>query len=75
VAASLGSTSFFVISGFVIAGLLFREVADSGRVSLVNFYARRARRILPASTVTAAVTVLASIAFFFGSDGVDLGLA
>ena len=40
----VGVDVFFVISGFLISQLLFREVERSGRVSLPGFYARRARR-------------------------------
>ena len=51
---------FFVISGFVITGVLLRERQVKGRNSLLNFYARRARRILPAATLVAVATVSAS---------------
>ena len=47
----VGVDVFFVISGFLISQLLFREVERSGRVSIPSFYARRARRILPAATL------------------------
>ena len=43
----VGVDVFFVISGFLITSLLVREAERSGRVSLLGFYARRARRILP----------------------------
>jgi peptidoglycan/LPS O-acetylase OafA/YrhL len=57
----VGVDVFFVISGYLISGLLFREVLDSGRVSLTAFWARRARRILPAATLVTVVTVVASL--------------
>ena len=41
-------TCFFVLSGFLITWLLLREKRRSGKVSLTNFYARRALRLLPA---------------------------
>src|SRR5215467_14506354 len=47
----IGVDVFFVLSGFLITGLLLREHDRVGRVSLPEFYARRARRILPASTL------------------------
>ncbi len=47
----VGVDVFFVLSGFLITSLLAREVAAHGRVSITGFYARRARRILPAATV------------------------
>ena len=45
----IGVDVFFAISGFLITGHLVREVDSSGRVSLPGFWARRARRILPAA--------------------------
>jgi len=56
----VGVDVFFVISGFLITALLLREYESSGRISLVSFYRRRARRILPAATVCLAVTVAAA---------------
>ena len=56
----VGVDVFFVISGFVITGLLLRERRDTGRTSILNFYARRVRRIFPAATLVIAVTVSAS---------------
>lgn len=54
----MGVDVFFVISGFLITGMLLREVRDTGRLSLGSFYARRARRLLPAAlTVLIAVGV------------------
>nr|WP_087134584.1 acyltransferase family protein [Micrococcus lylae] len=53
----VGVDVFFVISGFLITGNLLRDVSRAGRLDLVRFYAARARRILPAALVTAAVTV------------------
>ena len=57
----VGVDVFFVISGYLISGLLFREVLVTGGVSIGRFWARRARRILPAATVVTVVTVLASV--------------
>ena len=45
----IGVDVFFAISGFLITGHLVREVDRSGHVSLAGFWARRARRILPAA--------------------------
>ncbi|WP_051246902.1 acyltransferase family protein [Nocardioides halotolerans] len=53
----VGVDVFFVISGFLITGLLVSEAERNGRVSLLGFYARRARRILPAATLVIAATV------------------
>jgi peptidoglycan/LPS O-acetylase OafA/YrhL len=56
----VGVDVFFVISGFVITGLLLREREATDRTSLVDFYARRVRRILPMATVVIVVTVVAA---------------
>ena len=54
----VGVDVFFVLSGFLITGLLIREQERTGCVSLPAFYARRARRILPASLVVVVGTLL-----------------
>lgn len=54
----VGVDVFFVLSGFLITGLLVREVNQSGRVRLGRFWARRARRLLPASALVLAFSVL-----------------
>src|SRR5882757_7433692 len=60
----IGVDVFFVISGFLITGLLLDETERRGRLSFRGFYARRARRILPAAlTVLAAVVVAAHLVF------------
>ena len=60
----IGVDVFFVISGFLITSLLLDETARHGRLSIRAFYARRARRILPAAvTVLAAVVVAAHFVF------------
>lgn len=53
-----GVDVFFVISGFLITAGLLNEAERSGTVSLVRFYARRARRLLPAATIVLVVTAL-----------------
>jgi peptidoglycan/LPS O-acetylase OafA/YrhL len=57
----IGVDVFFVISGFLITGLLVRERQRSGTVSLGAFYARRMRRLLPAATVALVVTLVAAV--------------
>ncbi|HLS01402.1 MAG TPA: acyltransferase, partial [Beutenbergiaceae bacterium] len=54
----VGVDIFFVISGFVITSLMIAEVEATGKLNLAKFYARRARRILPAATVTVVATVV-----------------
>ncbi|HEX8085382.1 MAG TPA: acyltransferase family protein [Solirubrobacteraceae bacterium] len=56
----VGVDVFFVISGFLITGQLAREVDRTGRLSLSGFWARRARRILPAALVVLAFCALAT---------------
>ena len=56
----VGVDVFFVISGFLITGLLVAEAESAGNVSLVGFYARRARRILPAASLVILTTVAAA---------------
>ena len=56
----VGVDIFFVLSGYLITGLLVKELDTTGRLSLVNFYARRARRLLPAATLVLLVTLLAA---------------
>ncbi len=55
----LGVDIFFVISGYLITGLVQRAL-QAGQFSFRAFYARRARRLLPAAYVTMALTLLAS---------------
>ncbi|WP_141783669.1 acyltransferase family protein [Ornithinicoccus hortensis] len=56
----LGVDVFFVVSGFVITMQLLREVDAEGRVSLLRFYGRRAKRLLPAAAVVLVVTAVAA---------------
>ena len=59
----VGVDVFYVISGSLIASLLYREVLLTGRISIGAFWARRARRILPAATLVTVTTVLLSLAW------------
>jgi peptidoglycan/LPS O-acetylase OafA/YrhL len=56
----VGVDVFFVISGFLITGLLWREVSSTGSVRLRKFYGARARRLLPASAAVGVVTMIGS---------------
>ena len=55
----VGVDIFFVISGYLIAGIIARDV-DQGRFTVLGFYERRIRRIFPALFVMLAVTALAA---------------
>src|SRR3954454_1977302 len=59
----VGVDVFFVISGFLITSHLLREVEKSGTISLPGFWARRARRILPAALVVLAFCAVATLAW------------
>jgi len=56
----IGVDVFFVISGFVITGVLLQERARTQHTSLLDFYARRIRRIVPATTITLIIILLAT---------------
>jgi peptidoglycan/LPS O-acetylase OafA/YrhL len=56
----VGVDVFYVLSGFLITGLLWEELQRTGRLRFGEFYARRARRLLPAAVVVLVVTVAAS---------------
>lgn len=60
----VGVDVFFVLSGFLITGLLLREHDRSGRISIADFYRRRARRILPVSYLVLVITVIAAAMTF-----------
>ena len=62
----VGVDVFFVLSGFLITGQLLKA-DDRGRISITKFYARRVRRILPASSVVLIATVIASYCFLSAS--------
>ena len=68
----VGVDVFFVISGFLITGLLLREHDRSGRVSFARFYARRVRRILPAAAAVLVVTLAAAYALVGPLDRPDV---
>jgi peptidoglycan/LPS O-acetylase OafA/YrhL len=57
----VGVDVFFVLSGFLITGLIDRELEATGTFSFATFYARRARRLLPAAGFVLIVTLVASV--------------
>jgi peptidoglycan/LPS O-acetylase OafA/YrhL len=54
----IGVDVFFVLSGYLITWLVVQEIERTGRLNLMQFYARRARRLLPAAAVVLLVTAL-----------------
>ena len=67
-----GVDIFFVISGYLITGLLVREQLESGQIGVAAFYARRVRRLLPALGTVIAVTVLIGFAALLPDEQVAL---
>ncbi|QEW04724.1 acyltransferase [Microbacterium lushaniae] len=59
-----GVDVFFVVSGFLITGLLLREVAETGRVSLREFFGRRIRRLMPAAVLVLLAVCVAAFFLF-----------
>lgn len=54
----VGVDVFYVLSGYLITGLLVQETSTTGHLSFANFYARRLRRLLPALLLMLAVTCI-----------------
>ena len=73
--AHLGVTVFFVISGFLITGLLIKEQADTGAISLRNFYLRRVLRIVPAFLVFVICMLVAAAVGVVQITGMDVATA
>ena len=65
----VGVDVFFVISGFVITGVLLRERASTGSTSILSFYGRRVRRIIPAATLVIIAAVVTSYALLGALSG------
>jgi len=66
----VGVDVFFVLSGYLITGLLLQEITKTGRLQFANFYARRLRRLLPALLLMLLCTCLfAAVALAPGEQG------
>ncbi|MGA8523941.1 MAG: acyltransferase [Candidatus Dormiibacterota bacterium] len=59
----IGVDVFFVLSGFLITGVLLREHGETGTISLLGFYRRRVVRLLPALLVMLLIVVIAAYVF------------
>jgi len=69
----IGVDIFYVISGFLITGILLRELDNKGTISLISFYARRTKRLLPASLIVIFATGVASLLLLPASMRQSLG--
>jgi peptidoglycan/LPS O-acetylase OafA/YrhL len=67
----VGVDIFFAISGYLITGIIFRE-HQANRFSFKEFFLRRAKRILPASLVMIAATLLFASTFLMPADAAQL---
>jgi peptidoglycan/LPS O-acetylase OafA/YrhL len=72
-AGFVGVDVFFVISGFLITQLLLKELVQTGGISLKRFYARRAKRLLPAAAIVLAATAAMVVAFVPKARWEDIG--
>lgn len=72
-AGFIGVDIFFVISGFVISRLLLREMETTKTINFINFYRRRARRLLPALAFTFLITTVGVYLFFSPENLVAFG--
>ncbi len=69
----IGVDIFYVISGYLITGLVVKELRATGGVSLSKFYARRIKRLLPSSFLVLLITALVSLAVMPPGARMDLG--
>ena len=72
-AGFLGVDIFFVISGFLITNILLNEILNTNKVSLVNFYNRRIRRIIPALFFVTLICIYPAYKLLFPSTFKDFG--
>lgn len=70
----VGVDIFFVISGYLISGILLREATATGRISFRQFYIRRIKRILPAAAVVLSVTVTVAYVVFYPGRASSVGI-
>ena len=66
----VGVDVFFVISGYLITGILMKDLSE-GRFSIMRFYERRARRILPALFVVLAVSIPFAVVLMLPAELLD----
>lgn len=68
----LGVDMFFVLSGYLIAGIIWRDMRGDG-FSIVRFYERRVRRIMPALLLVLFVTTMVAMALLLPADLANYG--
>lgn len=68
----VGVDVFFVLSGYLITGLLARELEHTGRIGFAAFYARRFRRLMPALLLMVGVTCLVALPLITATEQVAL---
>ena len=69
----IGVDIFYVISGYLITGLILRELENSGTLGLKTFYLRRIKRLLPASFFVLVVTGITAWIFYPSTMRAQLG--
>ena len=60
----IGVDVFFAVSGYLITGMIVKEIEKTAAFSFKNFYARRVRRLLPASGLMVAGVLLAGVLLY-----------
>lgn len=60
----VGVDIFFVLSGYLITGLLVKEINETGKLSFLSFYARRFKRLLPALGLMLVISSLVATVVF-----------
>ncbi|MFI8565517.1 acyltransferase family protein [Rhodococcus sp. NPDC078407] len=70
----IGVDVFFVVSGFLITGLLLREYDKTGTISFAGFYRRRVRRIVPIATLVLVLTTVTGALVYASSRAASIGL-
>ena len=67
----IGVDIFYVISGYLITGLILREIEISGTLNLRLFYQRRIKRLLPTSVFVLFATAIVGFSLFSSKDLID----
>jgi peptidoglycan/LPS O-acetylase OafA/YrhL len=60
----IGVDVFFALSGYLITGIILKEITRTGKLSFRNFYARRVRRLLPAAGLVVVCTLLLGLVMY-----------